>query len=277
MEESEEKRAVEAARSIAVTAGLPVENAIVLQSSNKLAVRLLPCDVLARVSRWDPEGVQLEVDLAGRLEAAGCPIGVLDPRVEPRAYRLDGFTVTLWTFYESVPELPAADYGLALQRLHAGMRTVEMATPHALDRVASAQRLLADRDLTPELPDDQRALLSGTLEALSPMLGDRDGGQLLHGEPHPGNVLATRDGPLFIDLETFCRGPVELDLAHAPDDVAEHYPGADPELLRQCRMLVLAMIIAWRWDRDDRLPGGRELGAQWLAQLRTMLGSAGMR
>ena len=60
--------------------------------------------------------------------------------------------------------------------------------------------------------------------------------QLLHGEPHPGNVLSTKNGPLFIDLETCCRGPVEFDLAHVPEEVSEHYPGADQELLRECRM-----------------------------------------
>ena len=89
------------------------------------------------------------------------------------------------------------------------------------------------------------------------MVGERGGPeQLLHGEPHPGNLLFTTEGPLFIDFETCCRGPVEFDLAHAPDDVVEHYAGADGELLRACRMLVLAMITTWRWDRDDRSPTG---------------------
>ena len=55
--------------------------------------------------------------------------------------------------------------------------------------------------------------------------------QLLHGEPHPGNLLSTRTGPLFIDFETYCRGPIEFDLAHAPDDVGDHYPGVDRGLL----------------------------------------------
>lgn len=271
MNESELHGAVAAAKGVAAACGLSAEDAVVLQNSSKAAIRLLPCDVLARISRWGPESVQLEVDLAVGLAAAGCPIGVLDPRVEPRAFRRDGFTVTLWTFYESVPELSAADYSLALQRLHAGMRTVELPAPHALDRVEAAQRLLADRELTPELPEDQRQLLSDVLLRMSPLLGDRDGGQLLHGEPHPGNVLATRDGPLFIDLETFCRGPVEFDVAHAPDEVAEHYPAIDQEVVRALRILVLAMVTTWRWDREDQLPDGRRLAAEWLAQIRAAL------
>lgn len=61
-------------------------------------------------------------------------------------------------------------------------------------------------------------------------------------------MLATKSGVLFIDLETCCRGSVEFDLAHAPEEVGEHYPSVDKGLLRECRILVLAMITAWRWD-----------------------------
>ena len=95
--------------------------------------------------------------------------------------------------------------------------------------------------------------------------------QLLHGEPHPGNLLTTKNGLLFIDLETCCRGPVEFDLAHAPEEVSEHYPGVNRGLLRECRILVLAMITTWRWDRGDQLPNGRQLGTEWLSQIRTAL------
>jgi len=73
-------------------------------------------------------------------------------------------------------------------------------------------------------------------------------GQLLHGEPHPGNLLSTKTGLLFIDLETCCRGPVEFDLAHVPEDVSERYADVDEGLLSECRVLVLAMVTAWRWD-----------------------------
>ena len=80
--------------------------------------------------------------------------------------------------------------------------------------------------------------------------------QLLHGEPHAGNLLRTTGGLLFIDLETCCYGPVEFDIAHAPDEVGDHYALADPLLLRDCRILMLAMIAAWRADRDDDFPNG---------------------
>ncbi|MEU3998492.1 aminoglycoside phosphotransferase family protein [Streptomyces fungicidicus] len=278
MRASEVSRAVAAARSIASSLGLPADDVTVLHDSNKLTLRLLPGDVLARVAPVADQVAEFEVNLARRLVAAGCPVAVLEPRVEPRPYERDGFVVTLWTYYEPVTprEIPPADYAGALERLHAGMRGLDVPTPHFTDRVEQAQRLVADRDRTPALADADRELLGDTLRGLRRVIGERVGAeQLLHGEPHPGNVLATRNGPVFIDLETACRGPVEFDLAHAPEEVAEHCSGVDQVLLRQCRILVLAMITTWRWDRDDRLPDGRRLGTEWLAQIRTALAQDG--
>src|SRR4051812_1136266 len=37
-----------------------------------------------------------------------------------------------------------------------------------------------------------------------------------------------------------------------------HYPGVKRDLLRECRLLVLAMVTTWRWDRDDQFPDGRQ-------------------
>jgi hypothetical protein len=123
------------------------------------------------------------------------------------------------------------------------MRKLDVATPHFTDRIDQAQQLVASRDDTPALADADRELLGDTLRDLGQRIGERRGAeQLLHGELHPGNVLTTKNGLLFIDLETCCRGPVEFDLAHAPEEVSDHYPGINPGLLRQCRMLVLAMI-----------------------------------
>ncbi len=86
---------------------------------------------------------------------------------------------------------------------------------------------MANCDLSPALADSDRELLAGTLENLSRSIAVHGAPeQLLHGEPHPGNVLATKNGALFIDLETCCRGPAEFDLAHVPEEVSELYPGS---------------------------------------------------
>ncbi|HEX6817028.1 MAG TPA: phosphotransferase [Ktedonobacterales bacterium] len=274
MQASEVRRATAAAIAITASLDLAVDDAIVLHDSNKLTLRLLPCDVLARVAPVAQQVSQFEVELAQRLAGSGSPVAALDPRVDPCAYERDGFVVTLWTYYEPAthPEISPTDYADALERLHIGMRKLDMLAPHFTDRVEEAQQLIASRDHTPELADADREFLGDTLRSLRRVIGDFGAAeQLLHGEPHPGNVLNTKNGLLFIDLETCCRGPVEFDLAHAPEAVSEHYRGVNQELLRECRNLALAMITAWRWDRGDQFPNGRQLGVDWLSQLRAAL------
>jgi thiamine kinase-like enzyme len=194
--------------------------------------------------------------------------------VQPRVYERDGFVVTFWTYYEPATphEVPPADYANALERLHAGMRKLDVPTPHFTDRIEEAQQLVASRARTPALVDADREFLGNTLRNLRRVISERSGTeQLLHGEPHPGNVLSTKSGLLFIDLETCCRGPVEFDLAHAPEEVSVHYPGVNQELLRECRILARALNTTWRWDRDDELSNGRQLGTEWLSQIRAAL------
>jgi len=269
-----------AAMSIASSLGLAAGDAIVLQNSNKLTLRLLPCDVLARVAPVAHQVAQFEIELAQRLAGSGSPVAALEPRVDPRVYERDGFAVTLWTYYAPAApprEVSPADYAGALKRLHAGMRKLDIPAPHFTDRVEQAQQLVASRDRTPALAEADRELLGGTLRSLRRVIGDRGAAeQLLHGEPHPGNMLTTKNGLLFIDLETCCRGPVEFDLAHAPEEVSGRYPGADQDLLGECRILVLAMVTTWRWDRDDQLPDGRQLGTEWLSQIRAALDRKGL-
>ena len=277
MEAAEVVRAVDAVKVIASSLDLAVDDVSFLHNSNKLALRLLPCDVMARVAPANEQNAQFEIDLAQQLVELGSPMAALEPRVEPRAYERDGFVVTFWTYYESVAPDPIApaDYADALERLHAGMRKVDLPSPHFTDRIAEAQELVANRESTPELDDAGRELLDDALRYLRRTIIERGAPeQLLHGEPHPGNLLNTKQGPLFIDLETCCRGPIEFDVAHAPEEVSAQYPGADQDLVSVCRILVLALVTTWRWDRGDQFPNGRQLGLDGLAELREALDSS---
>ncbi|MDO8799693.1 phosphotransferase [Phenylobacterium sp.] len=259
-----------AAISTAKALGLQADDAVVLQNSNKLALRLRPCDAFARVAPLAMQVAQFEVELARRLAETGSPAAALDPRIAPRVHERDDFAITLWTYHAPVaPDLAPADYADALWRLHAGMKTIEIVAPHFTDRVAEAQALVANRSQTPDLADADRDLLSGMLQSLRRTIVARGAAeQLLHGEPHPGNVLSTEIGPLFIDLETCCFGPIEFDLAHVPEGVPEHYRDVDQALLSECRALVLAMCAAWRWDVGDQFPNGRQWAEHFIDTLR---------
>jgi Ser/Thr protein kinase RdoA (MazF antagonist) len=280
MQTSHVRSAVAAARSIASALDLTVDDAVVLHDSNRLTVRLTPCDVVARIAPMAYQAsAEFEVEVARRLAETDSPVAALEPRVEPRAYVRDGFVVTLWTYYEPVSprDVAPAEYAQALERLHAGLREIDLPAPHFTDRIAEAQRLVGSRDHTPALADADRELLNNTLRKLRWAVGQRGAAeQLLHGEPHPGNLLRSKNGLLFIDFETCCRGPVEFDVAHVPEEASDHYPGADQGLLRECRGLMLAMVASWRWDRDDQFPDGRRMGTELLGQMRTALERHGL-
>jgi hypothetical protein len=272
MQPSDARRAAAAAVECAAGVGLTVERADVLNNSNRLALRLMPCDVVARVAATSYRpSAERAVEVARRLAAIGAPVAGLDPRVEPRVYLRDGFVIDLWTYYECGPweALEPAGYARALERLHAAMRQIDVATPHFMDRVASSQEDVENRGLTPDLAEADRALLGSTLRRLKRSVMDRGAReQLLHGEPHPWNILDTEDGPLFIDFEDAVRGPVEYDLAWVPEDVSAHYEAADPALVDECRGLMLAIVATWRWRSDDQHPSGRPGGVAYLNALR---------
>src|SRR5258708_11519445 len=100
MEPSEVQRAIEAARSTASALGLRAGDGVVVHNSNRIAVRLTPCDVLARVAPLAHQaGAEFEVEVGRRLAETGCPGDKPAPRAAPPVYVPDGCASTPWTYY----------------------------------------------------------------------------------------------------------------------------------------------------------------------------------
>ncbi len=169
---SDVTRAIAAATSVAASLDLPASDAIVLHNSNRLALRLTPCDVLARVAPVGHEAAQFEVELAQRLAEVGCPVGLLEPRVDPLVYTRDGFDS------DAVDLLRARDTSRLTSRLrqgagaaarrHAQGRCAEPAV-HGSDRGGGRSRcqpgsLAGARRRRPRVPQRQ---------ARKPATGDR--------------------------------------------------------------------------------------------------------
>ena len=277
MHPAEQRRACDAARAIASALGLAVDDAVVLSDSNRLVVRLLPCDVVARIA---PTGYRVftgavgaarELDVVRRLAELDGPVAGPDPRVEPEVHVQDGFEIALFTYVEPPPaqrDLSVEGYALALERLHGVLRKIDVETSHFTDRAADVERWVERRDVTPDLGAADRELLVERLRSLRRSIVDRGAPeQLLHGEPHPWNVLDAKPGPRFVDFENCVCGPVEFDLGWVPEAVSARYPGVDHELVGDCRGLVLAMVAAHGWRRGDEKPG-RASGVALLDVLR---------
>ncbi|HVE95205.1 MAG TPA: phosphotransferase [Acidimicrobiales bacterium] len=268
------ERGTAAALRTAASLGLPAERADVLQDSNRVVVRVVPCDTVARVVESSGAGhLEPEIALADRLAHMGAPVAVPEPRVERRVHGEREFAMTFWRHYEPVEprEIEPVRYGTALKSLHESMSTLDTAAPHFTERAAKAEGLALDPEQTPALEADDRAFLVSELRRTTDSVASSGAPeQLLHGEPHSDNVLRTAEGLLFIDFEASCRGPVEFDVADVPEAVAGHYPGVNLLLLEQCRRLVLAMVSTWCWAGFDDHENLRRAAPQLLSELRVI-------
>jgi thiamine kinase-like enzyme len=87
------------------------------------------------------------------------------------------------------------------------------------------------------------------MQLLSPI----DTHVVIHGSPHPFNILRVDGEPRFIDFETTCIGPLEWDLAHtAPETEHSYVVALNAPLLRSCREMVSVTTAAWCWMDVDR-------------------------
>ena len=169
-EEADGRRAVVAAMSTASALGLEVDDTVVLSDSNRLVVRLTPCDVVARVTPMAHFGsAEREVELVKRLAPTDSPVATLEARVSQRVFVVtaSGSPCGPTSNPYRLEWLPPAEYAQVLEHLHAGLRQIDVTTPHVMDRVAAVQQDVASRDVTPDLADADRALLADTLRDLS--------------------------------------------------------------------------------------------------------------
>jgi hypothetical protein len=133
---------------------------------------------------------------------------------------------------------------------------------HRLPRVAPAftleledARRLLQAERSPALGPADRRFLRAVLDTVQAALSTlATANQPLHGSPHAGNWLATAEGPLLLDFETACRGPIEWDLAALDDEAVDLFPGVDDELIALLRRLRSVCVAAKCWVELNRAP-----------------------
>lgn len=235
--------AVAASVAVAGRLGLPVDTPVVVAEGYSVRVRLDPAPVLTRVVtlgrvlRGEPRPWMVrEVEVSSWLAARGVP--VVPPWNEAGPHRAGGLDVTLWTWCEPVEGVvPPQVFGPMLKGLHDALRDYDADLPvlvGPLTDIATALEVSRDHAL-----HDAAAVLV-PLARTWPR-------RPLHGDAHTGNVLLTEAGPLWMDLEDVCVGPVEWDLASRTltDEYVDAYPGpVDRDLLELCRDLRSLQILA---------------------------------
>jgi aminoglycoside phosphotransferase (APT) family kinase protein len=272
-------RAVSAAVEVARGFGLRVAEPVVLADLFSLMVHLQPAPVVARVATCMPTlrspieyWLGLELEVTAFLAGQGAPVVAPSSELPPGPHTSGGFSMSFWTYLEPDPDrtVTTADCAAMLVDLHTVLRSYpgELPSLCATDIPRGMQLLDQAGDVLSTAEVD---LLRASAEELAPFLADPGGrSQPLHGDAHPGNLIATRDGLVWIDFEDVSRGPIEWDLASMMDagvTTTHHQP--DPDLLARCdqlRALQVALALITFYDDFGDQDG-------WDTGLRHVLGT----
>ena len=250
-------KALETAVHVARRLGLAVDEPVLLRSTNNVVAWLRPSMIVAKIGAGYPRGFHTEVKVASELSALGAPVVPPAPECPVVVHAHRGFAVTFWRYcpQPSDIDIPGERMAAALHSLHAACAKISIELraelPSYLEELRSVSDLLHDDKRLLALPVVDRRFLIRALEHLwtRVQVGSRvELHAVIHGSPHPYNVLLVDRQPRFIDFETTCIGPVEWDLAHMAPDGAGCYAGTvDAELLKTCRDLVRVKTSAWCW------------------------------
>jgi hypothetical protein len=270
------EQAIRAAVSYAAAHGVRAADPAVLKNGSNVLVHLRPSPVVARaagttglvrtpVADW----FSRELSVVDHLLARGVPVVAPSADLPRGPVVHEGVTMSFWTFTPHDPSvsIKPADFASSLAVVHQALADYPDPLPATgpLDDVLLGLPFLGEHAELLRAEHDR-------LAALLPR-----GGQALHGDAHPGNVLATPNGLVWNDFEDTWRGPREWDLALMRrttlldgESALAAYPGShDPHLLELCDEIRRLQKQIWLQASARRLPARRaeadaEL-ARWLA------------
>ena len=248
------RRAREAALGVAAELGICAQQAVILEDWNNTIVWLAPAPIVAKVGTSHFRDAQLkslerELAVAAHLVARGAPVVRPMRGVPPGPHYWHELTLTLWQYTEPVAgaALAPAEMAAAIKVVHETLTDFEGELPFFMLELDEARRLLQPHRSPALEPADRRFLLGvvSELQAVLAALGMPC--RSLHGSPHDANWLLSPDGPLLLDFETSCIGPIEWDLAAFGDDALAFFPDADRDLLFTLRRMRSVCVAAKCW------------------------------
>jgi Phosphotransferase enzyme family len=260
-EQIRRERALTATRQVALAVDLDVTGARVIKDSNNTVVVLPAEQLVSKVSTSTLDGrgrdaLERELRLGQHLARHGAAIAPpAGPGIAgPHEYR--GVTLTLWCYHEDRPKPSDADaeLGEALRGFHAALDDMVNVLPSMVQKVDRAADLLQQPSATPGLSATDRRAAARAPRRVCDLFDSLGSSTALHGEPHEGNTIWTESGPLLIDFEAACAGPLEWDLAYLPDGALSAFPDRDDEAVVKLRSAVSFCVAAWCSAQPTRAP-----------------------
>lgn len=223
-----EIRARDAAVAVAGRYGVDATAPAVLSNGANVLVHLAPAPVVARVGTLTAlvrpairESFAREIAVATYLRDEGAPVVAPADDLPPGPHTEAGLTISFWQYVPPVadpPTITADVFGHMLRELHEILRGYTGSLgplgdagpplgdiPAYLDRAATGETPLPGGDID-ALRDEFARLLPVPVDGSE---------QALHGDAHPGNLVAGSAGYRWGDFEEACRGPLGWDLATA--------------------------------------------------------------
>jgi Ser/Thr protein kinase RdoA (MazF antagonist) len=258
--------AVTAATSLAASLGLPGDDPGVLRDGSNVVVHLRPAPVVARVATVTAlvrPGVEAwltrDIQVARHLAVRGVP--TTRPLDDAGPHHVDGIVVALWHHEPHDPShTPApAEVAALLADLHAALLDVDFELP-PLGPFADLPVALDVLERSASLPSAALEALRAETALLARALAPFPR-RPLHGDAHPGNLLATPSGLKWNDYEDTWLGPLGWDLACLATSgridgaaAVAAYPGpVDAEELAVCVRLRELVGVVWRFVQATRL------------------------
>jgi hypothetical protein len=268
--------AVDVAVTAATSLGVGCDDPVVLHDGANVVVHLRPSAVVARVATLTAQvrpGVsswfRRDALVAAHLAARGVPA----TRPIAPAVSVDGRVVGLWHYepHDSTYVISPGEVAERLFDLHVALSDLDADLPRFAP-CADVEHALPLVDGSPGV----LAVLRAENERLRSALAGFPW-HPLHGDSHPGNLLATPAGLMWNDFEDTWLGPLGWDLAclamsSRVDGAAAvaAYPGSCPaEELATCVELRELLGVVWRFVLAERFPDRRAEAesrlAKWLA------------
>jgi hypothetical protein len=213
-----------AAQAVARAHGVACDEAVRIAGGSNVLVHLKPAPVVARVmtatavlhddaEQWLAREVAVAAFVAERSDLVVAPSDILPPG----PHEQDGLWMTLWKFVPHDAQAPPPEprqLGRSLRRLHAVLADFPGELPPVSETRDWLKRLLTELRPSPLLTRQDIDWLGSELDALTPAVFESSlPAQALHGDTSMSNLLHTESGPVWIDLEDVCAGPVAWDIA----------------------------------------------------------------